>query len=173
VIQARSSAYTSVCSSQQSTRTPGRSTTRSQIRDPVLEEIARGRANEGDWLPSARSLASTLGVNFRTVAKAYPALEADGVVIGDRQRRLRILLPLTATLEFSLDWERRQRLLLAAGLARGLAKEEIHLRLRRFLGEVPDTLGSREPVPISPPPPDHAIGIVHCDDDRYWRSGQL
>jgi DNA-binding transcriptional regulator YhcF (GntR family) len=35
-----------------------------QIRDQVLEEIARGRANEGDRLPSARSLASSLGVNF-------------------------------------------------------------------------------------------------------------
>jgi DNA-binding transcriptional regulator YhcF (GntR family) len=144
-----------------------------QIRDQVLEEIARGRANEGDRLPSARSLASSLGVTFQAVEKAYPALEADGVVIGDRQRRLLILLPLTATLEFSLDWARRQRWLLAAGLARGLAKEEIHLRLRRFLGEVPDTLGSREPVSISPPPPDHAIGVVHCDDARYWRSGQL
>jgi DNA-binding transcriptional MocR family regulator len=138
-----------------------------QIRDQVLEEIARGRANEGDRLPSARSLASSLGVNFQTVEKAYPPLEADGVVIGDRQRRLQILLPLTATLEFSLDWERRQRLLLADRLARGLATEENNVKLRRFLGEVSDTLGSRESVSISPPPPDHAIGVVHCDDDRY------
>ena len=41
-----------------------------QIRDQVIEAIARGELAPGDALPSVRSLASDLGINLHTVNKA-------------------------------------------------------------------------------------------------------
>src|SRR5262249_26919728 len=56
--------------------------------EPVYEQIARqvraaiaeGTLQPGTDLPSVRTLASDLGVNLNTVARAYRALEEDGFV---------------------------------------------------------------------------------------------
>lgn len=110
-----------------------------QIRDQVLGELARGVARAGDPLPSARSLGGQLGINLHTVEKAYLALQADGVVVRDRRRRLLISPPVAASAEFRRDWDDRLRPLLAEGLARGLVKLEIGRRVGELLAEVPDS----------------------------------
>ncbi len=51
-----------------------------QIKQKVKELIASGKFKEGDFLPSVRRLASDLGVNFNTVAKAYRDLTIEGVI---------------------------------------------------------------------------------------------
>ena len=52
-----------------------------QIRDQVIEAIARGELAPGDALPSVRSLASDLGINLHTVNKAYAVLRDEGYVL--------------------------------------------------------------------------------------------
>jgi Predicted transcriptional regulators len=56
-----------------------------QLRDAVILGIASGQLTEGESLPSARSLASDLGVNFHTVNKAYDTLRGAGYIIMDRR----------------------------------------------------------------------------------------
>ena len=51
-----------------------------QIAQGVADMIAGGQLVEGDELPSLRSVAKELRVNYHTVARAYEALESDGVV---------------------------------------------------------------------------------------------
>ncbi len=51
-----------------------------QIAEAVRAELAAGRLAAGDRLPPIRTLARQLGVNRDTVALAYEALAADGVV---------------------------------------------------------------------------------------------
>jgi GntR family transcriptional regulator len=51
-----------------------------QIRDQLRGLIGAGRLAAGQRLPSVRQLAADLGVAPGTVAKAYRALEAEGVV---------------------------------------------------------------------------------------------
>ena len=46
----------------------------------ICGEIAKGILQENDRLPAARVLAKELGINPNTVAKAYGALERDGVI---------------------------------------------------------------------------------------------
>ena len=51
-----------------------------QLYRRVIELILKGVLNEQDKLPSVRSLATELGVNPNTVAKAYALLERDGII---------------------------------------------------------------------------------------------
>jgi GntR family transcriptional regulator len=51
-----------------------------QIVDQVRLAVATGVLSPGDALPSVRSLAERLVINFNTVAKAYGELVRDGVL---------------------------------------------------------------------------------------------
>lgn len=51
-----------------------------QVARQIREAIALGDLEPGRRLPSVRTLASDLGVNLNTVARAYRALEREGFV---------------------------------------------------------------------------------------------
>jgi len=61
-----------------------------QVREQLSWLIARGDLAPGDQLPSVRSLATGLGINYHTVRSAYRRLEADGLVETRPGRRSRI-----------------------------------------------------------------------------------
>lgn len=51
-----------------------------QVRRQIAEGAATGALPPGHKLPPVRQLAAELGLAVNTVAKAYKALEADGVI---------------------------------------------------------------------------------------------
>ncbi|WP_431781317.1 GntR family transcriptional regulator [Streptomyces chumphonensis] len=51
-----------------------------QVRGQIAEQARSGRLPVGHRLPTVRGLAAELGLAANTVAKAYRALEADGVI---------------------------------------------------------------------------------------------
>ncbi|MCD7741146.1 MAG: GntR family transcriptional regulator [Ruminococcus sp.] len=51
-----------------------------QICKSICSEISKGILKENDKIPSARALAKELGINPNTIAKAYAALERDGII---------------------------------------------------------------------------------------------
>ncbi|UOQ90786.1 GntR family transcriptional regulator [Agromyces endophyticus] len=53
-----------------------------QLHAAVVDAVRSGRAAPGTKLPTVRALAEELGLAVNTVAKAYKALEADGVIEG-------------------------------------------------------------------------------------------
>jgi len=57
-----------------------------QIMDGIRTAVRRGELRPGDALPSVRQLASELGVNPNTAAKAYMLLEKEGVLRSVRRR---------------------------------------------------------------------------------------
>ncbi|MCH9648658.1 MAG: GntR family transcriptional regulator [Deltaproteobacteria bacterium] len=65
------------------------------LTDQIVSElrlaIASGSLGAGDELPPVRQLAGDLGVNFNTVARAYRALEASGLVSSQRGRGSRVV----------------------------------------------------------------------------------
>lgn len=61
-----------------------------QIGRALRRRIAAGQLGVGDELPTVRQLASDLGVNLNTVARAYRALEQRGLATSTRGRGTRI-----------------------------------------------------------------------------------
>lgn len=56
----------------------------SQIAELLAEDVLAGRLSSGDRLPSARELATSLGVNPNTAAKALQVLADDGIARCER-----------------------------------------------------------------------------------------
>ena len=94
-----------------------------QIVRRVKEAVAAGELGPGDRLPSVRELARELAINPNTVARAYEALERDGVIVrrqgagcfvsdrpsplsaAERRRRLRELARRAVTEAFHLGFD--------------------------------------------------------------------
>ena len=51
-----------------------------QVRDNLRRLMVSGAIQEGEKLPSVRSLASNLAINPNTIQRAYESLEAEGYV---------------------------------------------------------------------------------------------
>lgn len=52
-----------------------------QVRVQLLSLITAGVLAPGDQLPSLRTLAAELSLNFNTIKKVFAGLEADGVIV--------------------------------------------------------------------------------------------
>lgn len=61
-----------------------------QIIDQVGEQIATGRLQAGEFLPSVRQVAAELQVNPMTISKAYSLLEREDVVEFVRGQGMRV-----------------------------------------------------------------------------------
>ena len=51
-----------------------------QIREQIKEQILNGQLEEGEVLPSIRSLAKDIGVSVITTTRAYNDLEQEGFI---------------------------------------------------------------------------------------------
>ena len=66
-----------------------------QVADQLRRMIASGDLAVGDALPPVRRLASDLGVNLNTVARAYRTLEGEGFLEIRRRAGVRVSAPAT------------------------------------------------------------------------------
>ena len=57
-----------------------------QLRAQIISGIASKKLAPGENLPSVRSLAADLGINFHTVNKAYSILFGEGYIVMDRRK---------------------------------------------------------------------------------------
>ena len=61
-----------------------------QLIEQIRAQVAGGRVDAGEFLPSVRQVAEELAVNPMTVSKAYSILERDGVVELVRGQGMRV-----------------------------------------------------------------------------------
>jgi GntR family transcriptional regulator len=64
-----------------------------QIVETIKLAVARGELQEGSQLPSLRELANQLGINMRTVVKAYEELVHAGLAVMQQGRGVFITAP--------------------------------------------------------------------------------
>ena len=107
-----------------------------QVRDNLRRLMVSGAIQEGEKLPSVRSLASNLAINPNTIQRAYESLEAEGYVYSIPGKG-RFAAPRTG-----VDEERRDRLLgqfdslTAELLYLGVTRDRLIARIREKGGEV-------------------------------------
>lgn len=91
-----------------------------QVRRQVAEGAASGAMPAGHKLPTVRALAATLDLAPNTVAKAYRALEVDGVI--ETRGRAGTFIASRTTPDGATDRAAREFVLQAR--RRGLSKDE-------------------------------------------------
>ena len=108
-----------------------------QIVDQVRMHIESGALSSGDALPSMRSLAAQLGINFNTVAEAYRLLAEEGSIeLNPGKRALVRDLGSTPAAE-KAEAEgllRRFRYLVAEMRLKGIQAAEIRNEVKAVLG---------------------------------------
>ena len=107
-----------------------------QVRDNLRRLMVSGAIQEGEKLPSVRSLSSNLAINPNTIQRAYESLEAEGYVYSIPGKGS-FAAPRTG-----VDEERRDRLLgqfdslTAELLYLGVTRDRLIARIREKGGEV-------------------------------------
>jgi DNA-binding transcriptional regulator YhcF (GntR family) len=99
-----------------------------QIRDRIVEAIARGRQPAGSALPPIRQLAVDLGVNFHTVNKGYDLLRQEGLLRLGRKSGAVVRRDAGSGPPdpgWTRDWTGRLRTLLAEAAAQGMPATDI------------------------------------------------
>ena len=110
-----------------------------QIKNQVIDGIARGQLEDGEELPSVRGLAEDIGVNMHTVNKAYSILKDDGYLKIDRRKGAFISLDLRKSQEkFEEEFKYNLSYYMAEcynrGIDKELIKEEVEKLFRQFQG---------------------------------------
>jgi DNA-binding transcriptional regulator YhcF (GntR family) len=107
-----------------------------QIARQIRAQIASGELAPGTLLPPVRTIASDLGVNLNTVARAYRLLEAEGFVAIEQREGVRVLAPARRADRGAID-ELGEKLsvLIARMRQAGLSPAEIRRRVERELGK--------------------------------------
>lgn len=98
----------------------------SQLREQLIEGIAREELVAGETLPSVRQLAEDIGINLHTVNKTYNILKAEGYVTVDR-RKGAVVNKIPHLLEEKIEGELKEALylILAQMHCKGIEKETI------------------------------------------------
>ena len=96
-----------------------------QLRNQIILGIATNRFQEGDTLPSVRSLAGSIGINMHTVNKAYTVLKQEGLIRLDRRKGAVIAIDIDK-LQILEDMKRELFVVLAKGRCKNITKEEVY-----------------------------------------------
>lgn len=96
-----------------------------QLRNQIILGIATNRFQEGDTLPSVRSLAGSIGINMHTVNKAYTVLKQEGYVKVDRRKGAVIAIDLNKMRAME-ELQKELKVILAKSSCKNIAKEEVH-----------------------------------------------
>lgn len=97
-----------------------------QIKNQVIEGIARGEIESEEEMPSVRALAEDIGVNMHTVNKAYTLLKDEGYIKIDRRKGAVVSLNLNQSMEkFKDNLNENLYYYMAECFNRGLSKDEI------------------------------------------------
>lgn len=105
-----------------------------QLRNQIIMGIATAQLEEGESLPSVRSLAEEIGINMHTVNKAYALLRQEGFLTMDRRNGAVIAIDINK-LEALEEMKRQLRVVLAHGRCKQITKEEVHQLVDELLEE--------------------------------------
>lgn len=96
-----------------------------QIKNGILQGLAKGELSPGENLPSVRQLAEDIGINMHTVNKAYNLLKNDGFLTIDRRKGAIINDKISSpTDEYKVLLEENLKSIIAEAFCKGISQEE-------------------------------------------------
>ena len=96
-----------------------------QIKNAILQGIAKGDLSPGENLPSVRQLAEDIGINMHTVNKAYNLLKNDGFLTIDRRKGAIINDKISSpTEEYKVLLEESLKSTIAEAICKGVSEGE-------------------------------------------------
>jgi len=95
-----------------------------QLRDQIVLGMAAKKLVPGEVLPSVRSLAADLGINFHTVNKAYSMLCDEGYIVMDRRKGAVVAYASTGGELFLARLSQRILLTAAEAVCRDMSEDE-------------------------------------------------
>lgn len=97
-----------------------------QIKNQVIEGIAKGEIEINEELPSVRALAEDIGINMHTVNKAYNILKEEGYIKIDRRKGAVVSLNLSNSSDnFKKELNENLNYYMAQCFNRGIKKDEV------------------------------------------------
>ena len=96
-----------------------------QLHNQIILGIAKSLINEGDQLPSVRSMAEEIGINMHTVNKAYALLRDEGFLHLDQRRGAVISIDMKK-IENMTHFKNDLKIIMARAVLKGISREEIH-----------------------------------------------
>lgn len=107
-----------------------------QIYDSIVALIASGELIPGDALPSSRSLAKDLRINYITVNKAYGLLESEGFIKTEK-KKVEVILPSEdSKREFVKRWRNTESMMMREAKAKRLTEGEIKDMFSEFINSL-------------------------------------
>ncbi len=115
-----------------------------QIARQIRAAIASGALAAGDLLPPVRTIASDLGVNLNTVARAYRLLDAEGFVAIEEREGVRVQAPARRADRAATETLGEELAVLLARMRQaGVSPVDIRRRVERELSESDRVQGTR------------------------------
>ena len=96
-----------------------------QLCNQIILAIATEELQEGEYLPSVRDLAETIGINMHTVNKAYGILRTQGYPQVDRRRGALVSLDIDQV-QATLDLRDQMRIILAQAICKNVNCQDVH-----------------------------------------------
>ena len=97
-----------------------------QLRNQIILGIATSQYQEGEALPSVRSLADTIGINMHTVNKAYAILREEGSLKLDRRKGAVISVETLEKQQELASIQDNLRMLVAEAVCKGVTEDEMN-----------------------------------------------
>ncbi|KMM36909.1 GntR family transcriptional regulator [Guptibacillus hwajinpoensis] len=107
-----------------------------QLRNEIMEAIARGDLSTGDTLPSVRALAGDLGVNMHTVNKSYHELVSKEIIEIVPKKGAVIIVDEGVSNQRLALMSAEFRPLLAEALVRGMKEEELQRLITTIMNNI-------------------------------------
>ncbi|MDQ0482641.1 GntR family transcriptional regulator [Guptibacillus hwajinpoensis] len=107
-----------------------------QLRNEIMEAIARGDLSKGDTLPSVRALAGDLGVNMHTVNKSYHELVSKEIIEIVPKKGAVVIVDEGVSNQRLALMSAEFRPLLAEALVRGMKEEELQRLITTIMNNI-------------------------------------
>ena len=97
-----------------------------QLRNQIIMGIATAKYQEGDSLPSVRSLAEEIGINMHTVNKAYAVLKQEGMLTLDRRKGAVVCVSVDTKPQNLATMNVGMRMMVAEAICKDISLAEMH-----------------------------------------------